>query len=38
MSEWIGQAEGLTKKSAAQNAAREVLSRLSEPPESTEAP
>ena len=28
--DWIGQAEGLSKKSAAQNAAREVLSRLTE--------
>lgn len=30
--EWTGQAEGLSKKSAAQNAAREVLSRLMESP------
>jgi len=29
-SDWIGQAEGLSKKSAAQNAAREVLHRLTE--------
>jgi len=28
--EWVGQAEGLSKKSAAQNAAREVLYRLME--------
>ena len=28
--EWIGQAEGLSKKSAAQNAAREVLARILE--------
>ena len=28
--DWIGQAEGLSKKSAAQNAAREVLSKLME--------
>src|SRR5262245_3624752 len=28
--EWVGQAEGFSKKSAAQNAAREVLSRLME--------
>jgi ribonuclease-3 len=27
-SEWTGQAEGLSKKSAAQNAAREVLHRI----------
>jgi ribonuclease-3 len=30
--EWTGQAEGLSKKSAAQNAAREVLLRLMEQP------
>lgn len=30
--EWTGKAEGLSKKSAAQNAARDVLSRISEHP------
>jgi ribonuclease III len=34
--EWTGQAEGLSKKSAAQNAAREVLSRLMDQPDVTE--
>jgi ribonuclease-3 len=30
--EWVGQAEGFSKKSAAQNAARDVLARLMESP------
>jgi len=29
--DWVGQAEGLSKKSAAQNAARDVLTKLMEP-------
>ena len=29
--DWVGQAEGLTKKSAAQQAAREIYEKLKEP-------